>query len=156
MLDQFIETWQINNRINLYLLEAIAPEALSGVSASGGRSVALQFAHLHNVRLMWIETAAPELLVPKIPTKTKADKEALTKALLHDALIQSGESIEQLLRQGFENGRIKGFKPHPAAFLGYLLSHEGYHRGEIGIILTQAGTPLDDKISYGLWEWGVR
>ena len=28
MLDQIIETWQIHNRINLYLLDAIADEAL--------------------------------------------------------------------------------------------------------------------------------
>lgn len=156
MSDPWIETWQINNRINLYLLEAVAPEALGGVSASGGRSVALQFAHLHAVRLMWLDTAAPDLTLAKIPTKTKADKEAVTKELLRDSLIQSGEAIENLLRRGFESGRIKGFKPHPAAFLGYLLSHEGYHRGEICMILTQAGTPLDDKVSYGLWEWGVR
>ena len=53
-------------------------------------------------------------------------------------------------------GKIKGFKPHLVTFLGYLISQESYHRGEIGIILKQAGHPLDDKISYGLWEWGVR
>lgn len=64
--------------------------------------------------------------------------------------MQSGQVIEQLLEAGFESGKIKGFKPHPSAFLGYLISHESYHRGEIGIILTQTGTPLDDKILYGM------
>jgi uncharacterized damage-inducible protein DinB len=53
-------------------------------------------------------------------------------------------------------GKIKGFKPHAAAFLGYLISHESHHRGQIALSLKQAGKPLDKKIAYGLWEWGVR
>ena len=58
---QLIETWNIHNRINLYVLDAIAPEALTGVSASKGRSVAEQFAHMHNVRLSWLEHSAADL-----------------------------------------------------------------------------------------------
>jgi len=59
---QFLETWDIHNRINLYLLEATEPAALSSLSASKGRTVGEQFAHLHNVRLMWLKAAAPDLL----------------------------------------------------------------------------------------------
>ena len=50
--NQIVDTWNINNRINLYLLEAIPPGALNDASASKGRTVAQQLAHLHNVRLM--------------------------------------------------------------------------------------------------------
>lgn len=158
MIDQFIDTWHINNRINLYLLDAIAEDALKGVALNGGRSVAAIFAHIHQVRLMWLEASTPDIFATqeKIPARTKADKEAITKERIRMALEASGEATAQLLQRGFAGGKIKNFKPHPAAFLGYLLAHEGYHRGEIGIILHQAGTPLDDKISYGMWEWGVR
>ncbi|PYP84539.1 MAG: hypothetical protein DMF61_19250 [Blastocatellia bacterium AA13] len=34
--------------------------------------------------------------------------------------------------------------------------HELYHRGQIALTLKQAGHPLDKKIAYGQWEWGVR
>jgi hypothetical protein len=34
--DQLLDTWNIHNRINLYLLDAIEQEALRGVSASKG------------------------------------------------------------------------------------------------------------------------
>ncbi len=153
LAEQIIDTWIINNRINLYLLDAIPPEALSGVSASKGRSVAAQFAHIHNVRLMWLKAAAPDLHDTQVKVEAKPQPD---KPTLHTALESSGHAIEALLKIGIETGRIKGFKPHPTAFLGYMLSHEGYHRGEIGIILTQSGYPLEDKISYGLWEWGVR
>ena len=59
---QFLETWEIHNRINLYLLDAIEAAHLKDHSASKGRSVGEQFAHLHNVRLMWLKAAALDLL----------------------------------------------------------------------------------------------
>ena len=46
---QFLDAWEIHNRINLYLLDGIEAEHLSDHSASKGRSVGEQFAHLHNV-----------------------------------------------------------------------------------------------------------
>ncbi len=152
-VEPLLETWRINNRINLYLLDAIAPEALSGVSASKGRAVGAIFAHMHNMRLMCFKNAAPDLLVEleKIEAKPFAAKE-----MLHDAMKSTGEAVVALLKIGFTTGKIKGFKPHPTAFVGYLIAHDTYHRREIGMTLTQAGHPLEDKISYGLWEWGAR
>lgn len=154
MEDQLLETWRIHNRINLYLLDSIRPEALDDLSASKGRSVAEQFAHLHNVRLMWLKSAAPELL----DGLTKIEKEqAADKTWLSNSLGASGKAIEELLKQAFAaGGKVKGFKPHAAAFLGYLISHESHHRSQIVLTLKQAKHPVDKKIAYGIWEWGVR
>ena len=154
MNDQLIETWQIHNRINLYLLDAIKPEALSGIASSKGRTVAEQFAHVHNVRLMWLKSAVPELL----DSVTKIEKEvANDHELLRQSLVDSGVAIEKLLATSIENGgRVKGFKPHVTGFLGYIISHESHHRGQIALTLKQSGHPLDKKTSFGLWEWGTR
>lgn len=154
MEEQLLQTWNIHNRINLYLLDAVSPEALGGVSASKGRSVGEQLAHIHNVRLMWVKSALPEMM----DGLTKVEKaEAGNKESLRRALEASGRAIESLLKQGLQaGGKIKGFKPHAVAFAGYIISHESYHRGEISITLTQSGYPLDKKVSYGMWEWGVR
>ena len=154
MDEQLLDTWNIHSRITLYILDAINSEALSGVSASKGRSVAEQIAHIHNVRLMWLKAAAPDLMdgLAKIEKEEVIDKEVLNRSLQ-----QSGRAIEALLRRGIEaGGKIKGFKPHATAFLGYLIAHESYHHGEIGMILGQSGHPLDKKVAYGMWEWGVR
>lgn len=150
----FVETWQIHDRINLYLLEAIDPQSLDSHSASKGRSVGEQIAHIHNVRLMWLKSAAPELLegLAKVEAEQANDKKLLAKSLT-----ASGKAIATLLAQSIEaGGKVRGFKPHAAGFLGYLISHESHHRGQIALSLKQAGKPLDKKIGYGLWEWGVR
>ncbi len=152
--NQFLETWDIHNRINLYLLDAVAPAALKSLSASKGRNVGEQFAHIHNVRLMWLKAAAPELMkdLDKIESEPATDKKLLRKSL-----IASGEAIGSLLSKSVQTGgRVKGFKPHVVAFLGYLISHESHHRGQIALSAKQAGNPIDKKALYGIWEWGVR
>ena len=152
--DQLLETWQIHDRINLYLLDAVDAASLVSHSASKGRSVGEQFAHIHNVRLMWLKSAAPELLKGLIKVE---NEQANDKKLLAKSLTDSGKAIGNLLAQSLEaGGKVRGFKPHAAAFLGYLISHESHHRGQIALSLKQAGKPLDKKIGYGLWEWGVR
>jgi uncharacterized damage-inducible protein DinB len=152
---QVLDTWRIHNRINLYLLDAVDPEALQGTpTGMKGRSVGEAFAHMHNVRLMWLQSAAPDLL----PGLTKQEKtQAADKEALRQALTASGEAIETLLQRGMSaGGKIKGFKPHAVAFMGYMVSHESHHRGEIGLLLSQMGQRIDKKVDYGMWEWGVR
>ena len=154
MDNHLLDTWQIHDRINVYVLDSIDSSTLGSHSASKGRSVGEQFAHIHNVRLMWLKAAAPDLLkgLTKIEGEQAADKKVLRKSL-----VDSGKAVGVLLTVSLENGgKIKGFKPHAAAFLGYLISHESHHRGQIALSLKQAGKPLDKKIAYGIWEWGIR
>lgn len=154
MDEPLVETWLIHDRINRYLLDAVPREALEAVSASRGRTVGEQFAHLHNVRLMWLKAAAPDLLEGL--DKLEQDQSLEAKTLAR-ALDGSGRAIAELVaRSAAGGGKVKGFKPHVAAFVGYLVSHESHHRGQIVLTLKQSGHPLDRKIAYGLWEWGVR
>jgi len=153
MEDQLVETWKIHNRINNYLLEALPAGSLGTALAAKHRTIYQIFAHLHNVRLMWLKSAAPELL----EGLSKLEGDNGEKGDLSAALTSSGDAIEALLRKSLAGGgKIKGFKPHVVAFMGYLISHESHHRGQISWTLKNTGTPLSQKTSYGLWEWGVR
>jgi uncharacterized damage-inducible protein DinB len=154
MIEELLDTWSIHDRINQYLLSAISPDGLLSVSASKGRSVGEQFAHMHNVRLIWLKQAAPTLLdgSEKIEKHAAADHD-----LLRHSLDRSGTAIRTLLHDAMGGeGKIKGFRPHAVAFLGYLISHESHHSGPIALSLKQAGHSLDKKTSFGMWEWGVR
>jgi uncharacterized damage-inducible protein DinB len=154
MEDQLIETWAIHNRINIYFLNAVADDALGASLPPRSRTVYDLFAHIHNVRLMWLKASAADLLdgLEKLETKAVG-----TKAGLEEALVASGLAIEELLRRGIAaGGKIKGFKPHAVGFLGYLISHESHHRGQAGWALKLSGHPLDQKTAFGLWEWGSR
>ena len=151
-MEPLLETWRINCRINHYLLDAI-DEGLLPVKLAKGKSVVGNFTHIHNVRLMWLKAASPELWAGQ----TKFEEADATREQLHARLSESDVAIESMIAQaGSPEGRIKGFKPHAAAFVGYLTSHEQFHRTCIELALRQNGTPLDDKTSYGMWEWGVR
>jgi uncharacterized damage-inducible protein DinB len=153
MDEPLVETWMIHDRINRYLLDAIPDEALAAALPKC-RSVSDLFGHIHNVRLMWLKAAAPELLegLDKLEAKTVHGKETLRAALE-----ASGLAVGELLKKSIAaGGKVKNFKPHATAFLGYLISHESHHRGQIGWTLKGTGRPLDQKTAFGLWEWGVR
>ncbi len=150
-MKELVETFRINNNINLYLLDAIMEEHLQDLSASKGRNVGEQFGHVHNVRLMWLNAAGPDLLVGL----RKLEKEnGITKKILTTCLSDSARAIETLIESS--DGKIKGFKPHTTAFVGYLLAHEAHHRGQILLTLKQSGHMVDKKIQFGIWEWGSR
>jgi uncharacterized damage-inducible protein DinB len=78
------------------------------------------------------------------------------KQLLLQRLDESNKAIVKLLEIGLATGRIKGFKPHPEAFVGYLIAHEAHHRGQIILHLKENGHIPNKKILYGLWEWGTK
>jgi uncharacterized damage-inducible protein DinB len=154
MSDPLVDTWLINARLDVYLLRSLPEAALSAVAPSGGRTIAETFAHLHNVRLMWLKASSPDLLaglekIEKVPAPTGAS--------LEKALDASAAAVATLVSRAQEaGGKVKGFKPHVHAFVGYLVSHESHHRGQVALTLKLAGHAMDKKITYGLWEWGSR
>ena len=152
-MERLIQTWTINQRMNELLVVDIRDEFMNDTPAAKGRTVGEQLAHIHNVRLMWLKVAAPEML----ESQKKIEKtDRISKKLIFESLEKSSLAIERLLSSGFETGRIKGFKPHPEAFLGYMISHESHHRGQIIMTLKENKHLPGKKTLYALWEWGTK
>src|SRR5262245_44218289 len=110
------------------------------------RSIGDQFAHLHNTRIMWLEVSHPAAA----KSLKKIEKGAATKAKIRAALEASTEALAAVL----EAEKIKSFARGPVAFLGYMLAHEGHHRGQVILHLKYAKMPIDRAAGYALWEWG--
>jgi uncharacterized damage-inducible protein DinB len=152
MKDQLIDTWQINNRMNLLLMDNITDAGMQrSLSTRGGRTVYLQLVHVHNVRMQWLEICAKDIF-----KKYKVlDKEAaFDRKTLRKAFEDSAKGIEELLAQGWDDdGKVKGFKKGVIPMLGYFISHESHHRGNILLTLKQSGEKIPNVVKWGIWEW---
>jgi uncharacterized damage-inducible protein DinB len=149
---QIIDTWFINHRTNIMLMDALTEEALGfTTSRRGGGSVGHQLAHMYNVRF-WKLEKCDRSLVKELTTIKAEDVKSLS--MLKDCHALSAELTGKLLERGIENGgSIKGFKRGVVPLLGYFIHHEAHHRGNILLTLKLCGFKLPPELQYGIWEW---
>jgi uncharacterized damage-inducible protein DinB len=150
MVDDLVETWRINHRVTLKLLDGLPAGSLEAtLSARGGRDIARQLAHVHEVRTTWLRKAD----IPQGITHF-AKGESPSKRQLEKALQESADAVERLIRRACaDGGRVGGFKRGVVALLGYLIAHESHHRGSILITAKQTGHALSEDLRWGIWAW---
>lgn len=148
-----LNAYNTNNRINQYLIGSIAPEAWKAKPPDGkGRTICAIVAHMHSVRVMWLKVSAKGCDIPP-----RLDRATVTPAQAMRGLEQSCQALIDLISGALDSdGRIRGFRPDAAGFLGYLVSHDAHHRGQIAMLARQLGHRLPQKITFGMWEWGSR
>ena len=158
MRDQLLEAWRTNNRISLYLLERISDEGLvCTLSTRGGRDVARQFAHLHDVRVWHLESRAKDLSAGLPKFGQKGVKRSPSRDELIEAMTASGTAIETFLGDVFDGvPKRRGFKKGIFTTLSYFVAHESHHRGNILLTLKQCGHSLDADSRYAVWAWDQR
>lgn len=142
-----------NERINQYLLEHLEPAAWDLEAPVGkGRTIRAIFAHLHNVRHMWLVVSAKD-----VPAPEKVERTRLTLEQAREALSASGAAMLALLERAHgAGGHVKDFKPDVVGFLGYVIAHEAHHRGQICMLARMLGHPLPQQAGFGMWEWNKR
>lgn len=58
--------------------------------------------------------------------------------------------IEQALQKG---GKVKRFQGGVVAMIGYYISHEAHHRGNIFLTMKQSGFKVPEPLKWGIWDW---
>jgi uncharacterized damage-inducible protein DinB len=151
-------TFAANDRINQLLIENLDPAAWRAKPPGNVRTIAAIFTHMHNIRTKWIRLTAPHLKVP-----AQLNRAHCTPSHARAAFAESAARCMEMLDEalGDDPGRIQEFhsdswaRPWPVGLemLGYMLSHEAHHRGQVCMLAHQMGFPLPKEISYGIWNW---
>ncbi|MGH2552330.1 MAG: DinB family protein [Chitinophagaceae bacterium] len=153
MKDQLKNAWQINCKMNMLLIDNTTDTGMQKtLSTRGGRTVNLQWVHIHNVRMQWLDICAGDVF----KKYNILDKDAaFNRKEMRKAFEDSDKGIEELICRSWDNGgKVKGFKKGVIPMLGYFISHESHHRGNILLTLKQCGEKIPDTVKWGLWEWG--
>ena len=151
-MEELIEAWRVNNRINLFLIDHISDEGMRcTLSKRGGRDVCRQFAHMHSVRVWklqnWDKTFAEGL-------QTFETQDHPSKERLKGALSDSGAQIARFIEAaGKGETKSPGLKMGLGVSVGYFISHESHHRGSILLTLKQCGHRVDQRTQYAIWDW---
>jgi uncharacterized damage-inducible protein DinB len=153
MKEQLLNAWNINNRMNLLMMGNITDAGMQKtLSTRGGRTVYLQLVHVHNVRIGWLEVCAKDIF-KKYNSLNK--EEAFNRKRLRKAFEDSAKGLEELFSRSWDDGgKVRSFKTGLIPMLGYFISHESHHRGNILLTLKQCGEKIPDSVKWGLWEWG--
>ncbi len=137
-----LNAFNTNNRINQYLIDNLPPAVWKAKSAEGkGRTIGAIVAHMHNVRVMWLKAVKAQ----EVPAQL--DRTSVTPGQAVRALESSRHALSVVIsRAPTGDGRVKGFRPDVASFLGYLIAHDAHHRGQITMLARQVGHPLPQKV----------
>lgn len=161
--DTILDAWKTNNSVTIYLIEHLPAELWkAAVPGAPRRTIRMIAGHIHNARCMWIKTLGRDhgIAVPRNVDRYKIEPKDLI-----EALERSSAGIFSLLKFGCDEG---GSIPSPPSYawrnlpldvghvFGYLVAHEGHHRGQIVMLARQLGYRLPAEVTGGLWQWSKR
>ena len=148
---ELLATWKKHTDMTTLLLKGIKKEYLGDMSTSGGRSVGQQFAHMHEVRMMWVGEMLKSIDTQGLDTEIDANESGM-KDYLTTQLALSDQVMSKLLEEALKEGTKFG-EMSAVRFMSYLIAHEAHTRGQIILVLKQSMHILPPEVTYGIWQW---
>ena len=155
MTSPLVHAWRVSNDLNHLFLEGIPEEWLADQYSERTRTVASQFAHIHNVRVSHLERRGSQFAggLEGFPRGAQPTRDELLAAL--DASEDAMAELLDWIDGG--GGKLSSWNGPPASFLGYLVSHEAHHRGLAIVSMRASGHRVPKEVSYGIWSgWGKK
>jgi uncharacterized damage-inducible protein DinB len=163
VLEALLDAYRRNNTILLNLLHALPEGGMDARPLEGSPSVAVQFSHIHQVRLFWLSQTAPQFAEPVTSLFRKEGQEHIPERdpqRIEEGLKRSAQAVCEAVKSSIETGQpMRGEHArydHPVLFLQHMLWHEGYHFGQMKLALKAAGQVWGDeeeeKLVWGLWR----
>ena len=153
LLEALLDSWDRNNAILINLLRAIPKDAFGTRAMEGSPSVGELFGHIHFVRLVFITEDAPELAVdlPREEWSAEPDRNRMAQLLN-----ESAKAVRDAVKSRVETGKgMDVHYDHPVLLLQHMLWHEGYHHGQIKLVLKLSGHPMSNEeagpLSWRVW-----
>ena len=155
MVERILEIWRTHEDINRLLLTRLPDNAFFALTLlknglpSKGRNVAKVFAPVHELRCSHL-TRAFLPGVPRFEPGAEPTREQLIEAFT--AASSAVESRLAVIING--NERIKD--RDGLVLLGYLMTHEAHHRGQILLACKQSAIRMPEEFRWDIWSHWFR
>lgn len=148
-IEELIEAWRVNNKVNLELLELCTEDDFE-LKPGKGKTIRSNYVHIIGVRRSWVEATNKKLAVDikKLDWKSASRKEML------DGLSKSCDAMATVFRNMAESKRQSRWTvPN---FFAYCISHEANHRAQVELALRLNDREPDVAELYALWDWSKK
>ena len=155
LLEALLDSWDRNNIILTNLVRIIPEGGLDARAIEGSPTVGEMLAHIHHVRLVFVEEDAPEFARTPVEHEREwvpeRDPDRMTE-MLNQSAKAVGEAVKSKVQAEQE---MKQHYDHPILLLQHMIWHEGYHHGQIKLALKLAGHPITNKeagpVTWRVW-----
>ena len=154
LLQALLDSWDRNNTILVNLLSAIPKDALGTRATEEQLPVWANFLGISITCGLCLFLKTPPELAGNLPGKEwAAEPDPARMALL---LNDSAKAVQDAVKSRVEAGRAMDIHyDHPILLLQHMIWHEGYHHGQIKLVLKLSGRPISNEeagpLTWRIW-----
>ena len=153
-VDGFLKSWEFESAGTLKVLAALTDESLAQAVTPDGRTLG---------RLAWhITTSVPEIMGRTGLRVSGPDPEAPAPSsarAIESAYAEAARSLAKVIKESWTDATLAveddmyGDKWSRGVTLGALVSHQTHHRGQMTVLMRQAGLPVTGIYGPAREEW---